>query len=162
MTLEKDLLIKKYNLSKHIEGGMFKEYYRCKTISTLNENRTRELSTSIYFMLDNEEKSNFHKLKSDEIWYYHLGCSLSIYILDKEYGLTIAKLGNPLLDPTCDPVIVIPANKWFAASLNEKNSFCFLSCSVSPGFSFDDFELAKREKLLQEFENYQDIILKHT
>ena len=46
--------------------------------------------------------------------------------------------------------IVVPKNTWFAASLKNKNGFALAGCTVSPGFHFDDFEMAD-EKLLNEY-----------
>jgi len=47
----------------------------------------------------------------------------------------------------------IPANTWFAAKPVEENSFCLVSCAVAPGFEFADFEIGKRNSLLNEFGN---------
>lgn len=53
---------------------------------------------------------------------------------------------------------VIPHGVWFGAKVNEPDSFCLVGCTVAPGFHFDDFELGKREKLLQMFPQHTKIV----
>ena len=74
-------------MEPHVEGGYFKE--------CLLEKEERNLWSSIYFMLAKGEVSHFHRLKSDEVWYYHDGNALTIYMIDEAGKLTAAKLGLP-------------------------------------------------------------------
>eukprot|EP00828_Plagiopyla_frontata_P006587 TRINITY_DN12904_c0_g1_i2.p2 TRINITY_DN12904_c0_g1~~TRINITY_DN12904_c0_g1_i2.p2 ORF type:complete len:110 (+),score=2.26 TRINITY_DN12904_c0_g1_i2:52-381(+) len=53
-----------------VEGGYFKETYRSTEILAQRE---RCIGTSIYYLLKTEEVSRWHRVKSDEIWMYHLG-----------------------------------------------------------------------------------------
>lgn len=161
------ILIDKFNLKKHVEGGYFSEYYRSEkeiTIIIDEKKEKRNYSTAIYFLLKGCDFSSWHKLTSDEIWLFHTGSPLTINILNKdnENTLTQIKLGNPLEDASYQPSVVIKANQWFAASIDNKNSFSFLSCTVSPGFDFKDFYLSKEDDLLNEFPQYKDIIQKYT
>lgn len=50
------------------------------------------------------------------------------------------------------------AGEWFAAEVNEKSSFTLLSCFVSPGFEYSDFELADRKTLTAQYPNHTDLI----
>ena len=75
--------------------------------------------------------------------------------------MTIKKLGiNPEKGET--PQIAIPAKCWFGAKLETPDSFTLAGCTVAPGFDFQDFELAERNKLLKEFPGQEEIILKLT
>ncbi|MDD4001322.1 MAG: cupin domain-containing protein, partial [Bacteroidales bacterium] len=58
--------------------------------------------------------------------------------------------------------LAIEPNTWFAAEIPSKKGFSLVSCAVSPEFSFNNFELAKREELLKEYPQYQSIINKLT
>ena len=40
----------------------------------------------------------------------------------------------------------------------KKNIYSIVSCLVSPGFDFADFELIKRAELLKEFPQHREII----
>ena len=76
--------IEHLEMEPHVEGGYFKE--------CLLEKEERNLWSSIYFMLAKGEVSHFHRLKSDEVWYYHDGNALTIYMIDeagKPHGLCI-------------------------------------------------------------------------
>lgn len=44
----------------------------------------------------------------------------------------------------------------------DKKSYALLGCAVAPGFDFSDFELAKRDSLLNKFQNHNDLIMKLT
>ena len=80
--------IEHLEMEPHVEGGYFKE--------CLLEKEERNLWSSIYFMLAKGEVSHFHRLKSDEVWYYHDGNALTIYMIDEAGKLTAAKLGLDL------------------------------------------------------------------
>ena len=58
--------------------------------------------------------------------------------------------------------IVVPANHWFGAIPLETDSYTLASCTVSPGFDFQDFEMADRQELLNEYPDQQEIITKLT
>jgi predicted cupin superfamily sugar epimerase len=148
-------------LQAHPEGGFYKETYRSDEIipATGLPGRfpgARSFSTAIYFLLRSEDRSMFHRIKSDELWHFHSGGSLSIYILDA-FGLSICKLGANV-EAGESLQIVIPAGCWFGAKVNEPNSYVLAGCTVSPGFDFSDFELANRDELLKEFPFHEDIV----
>ena len=150
------------HLNAHPEGGFYKETYRSKdfipgTIGPGNAEGTRNISTAIYFLLRSGDRSAFHKIKSDELWHFHAGSSLVIYALNDIAGLTAHRLGLDL-EKGDQPQVVIPADTWFGAMLEEENSFSLASCTVAPGFDFRDFEMAEKQKLSQEFPLYKNII----
>ena len=153
--------IKHLDLRAHPEGGYYKETYRsteniqlCGLPSRFSSPRT--FSTAIYFLLRSQDKSLFHRIKSDELWHFHYGGSLRIYVLRQE-NLSIFNLGSDLENGD-NLQVVIPANSWFGAKLVLPDSYTLSSCTVSPGFDFKDFELAERHKLLQEFPQHAEII----
>lgn len=154
--------IEKLNLIAHPEGGYFKEVYRADEIiqtEHLPDRYTskRNFSTSIYFLLEGEQISKFHKLKSDEIWHFYDGSPINIFLLSSDGNLKDSILGKNL-DKNESLQIVIKKGNWFGAKVIEKNSFSLIGCTVSPGFDFEDFELADIEKLLKKFPVNQKII----
>jgi predicted cupin superfamily sugar epimerase len=156
-----DYWIKHLSLSQHPEGGYYRETYRSPELVSSSAlparfDGQRNYSTTIYFLLPSHNRSLFHKIKSDEIWYYHAGSSLTIYVLDQR-GLTEHRLGADIEKGEALQAI-IPANSWFGALVNEKESYTLSSCSVSPGFDFHDFELAERSTLIQDFPNEKEMI----
>ncbi len=148
------------NLSPHPEGGYFKETYRATEITKNSENNPRNISTAIYFLLENEDKSHFHRIKSDEIWFHHLGETLEIIYFQNN------KLNKVLLGSNIDKgenlQVVVPKNCWFAAHIKSKINYALVSCTVAPGFDFKDFELAEKQNLRKLYPNYLDIIEEFT
>jgi len=158
--------IEKLDLQIHPEGGFYKEIYRSKEFveqKNLPDRFTINHSffTSIYFLLSQNQISTFHKLQADEIWYYHKGSALIIHIISPDGEYYKSKLGL-CIESGESPQVIIPHNHWFGAELLDKSTYSLLSCSVSPGFEFSDFELAKRGELLSEFPQHKKLILKMT
>ncbi len=153
--------IKHLDLIAHPEGGFYKETYRAKEVIGTHGlpdrfAAARNFSTAIYFLLRNEDKSMFHRIKSDELWHFHAGGCLSIYVLTNN-GLTTYKLGS---DPERGESlqVVIPANCWFGAKVHDGNAYTLAGCTVAPGFDFQDFEMADRNQLLEAFPAHVEII----
>jgi predicted cupin superfamily sugar epimerase len=125
----------------HPEGGFYKEIFRSnQTINFPNFEGERSLCTSIYFLLEKGQTSALHRIKSDELWYFHDGQTLEIIELDEEGNEKITKLGKNLLKGETLQHVV-PAGTWFGARLATDSEFCLVGCQVSPGFDFRDFEL---------------------
>jgi uncharacterized protein len=155
-------LIETLQLTRHPEGGYFRETYRSQVRIDLASlaigiEGERSVCTSIYFLLPYGECSTLHRIKSDEIWHYHMGAALSIYVFDKG-RLNIYKLGANL-EAGENLQIVVPANTWFGAICPMENSFTLCGCTVSPGFDFIDFELAQRKHILLDHPGYEKEIV---
>lgn len=156
--------IQKLQLKKHPEGGYFREIYRAGEIISIDapkKNNKRNVSTSIYFLLEGSQISKFHKLKSDELWHFYDGTAVKIYILDQYGKLSEVLIGRDIKNGEVFQT-AIEKNNWFAAEVIDNRSFSLIGCTVSPGFDFSDFELAKRENLLKNFPEHKELILKFT
>ena len=157
--------IENLQLLPHPEGGFYKETYRSDENITSAElagrfDGVRSVSTAIYFLLRSQDMSSFHRIKSDELWHFHEGSPLTIYALHTS-GLSLYKLG---LDTTSgqSPQVTIPAQCWFGATVDMPDAYTVVSCTVAPGFHFHDFELAKRDALLQKFPDHAALIKRLT
>lgn len=155
--MEKDAtyFIDKLRLTGHPEGGFFAETYRGEQQIVNSEGNKRNISTAIYFLLSDTQKSHFHRIKSDEIWFHHQGETLKISVI-KEGKLEVIYLGADLENGEVLQA-TIPANCWFASQLKNQKGFALVSCTVAPGFDFTDFEMAKKLDLQAEYPNYKDI-----
>ena len=143
--------IEKLGLQKHPEGGWYKEVYRSEETVSKNGlpqgfSGDRNISTSIYYLLEGNDFSAFHRIKSDEIWHYYSGSS-AIEILSIENGILKSQLLGNQLDENQVLQYVVPKNTWFSARLFSENGFALVGCTVSPGFHFDDFEMGGEELL---------------
>ena len=156
--------IKKLQLKKHPEGGYYREVYHSgeKILSGHLPKRyksSRNFSTSIYFLLEGNQFSAFHQLKSDELWHFYDGSDLEVYIINPEGNLTVAKLGR---SDDAEFQIAIEKKCWFAAETEDKQSFSLFGCTVAPGFEFEDFELGRRDFLFKKFPQHKNLISRLT
>ena len=141
------------------EGGYYKETYRSDKVSTLQfeKNGERSISTLIYYLLDGNEFSALHKLLSDEIWHFYTGSSLILYVLENKDILNRKVLGKDL-DAGEEFQAVIKSGFWFGAIVSDCSSYSLVGCTTSPAFTFENFELGKRENLLQTYPKHKAII----
>ena len=157
--------IEKLNLQAHPEGGYFKETYRSEEqiASAVLPDRygsSRTFGTSIYFLLSTESVSNFHRLASDEIWHYHQGGSAVIHMIFPDGELQSKRIGRDL-EAGDSLQVIIPRGHWFAAEVIQ-DSFILVGCTVSPGFEFEDFELADRRGLTSAYPQHQTLVSRFT
>ncbi len=158
--------ISKLHLIPHPEGGYFRETYRSDEFYKARSlpkryNKNRVFSTCIYFLLEGSQISYFHRLKSDELWHYYDGCGVKIYMLEENGKLFKILLGKNFSKGEVFQ-ITIKKNCWFAAEVSRKDSFCLFGCTVSPGFDFEDFELANGNNLVNRYPEHKEIIKKMT
>lgn len=141
-------IIESLKLKPHPEGGFYREMHRSeKLIKDINTLEEKSSYTTIYYLLSGSDFSAWHRIQSDESWFYHLGCDLLVYYFDKNKALQTIQVGMESMNLQS----TIPANTWFASKPMSEHSFCLVSCAVAPGFLFSEFEIARREDLLKEF-----------
>lgn len=148
--------VENLDLLPHPEGGFYKEVYRSsESFLPKNFDGERNYSTSIYFLLEKGNVSHFHRIKSDEIWYYHGGDALSVFVIHKNGELEELKIGP---NPDQGEVLqaVVPAGTIFGSK--SSGAYSLVGCMVSPGFDFKDFELFKTSQLLEEYPSHHQII----
>ena len=147
--------IKRLRLRPHPEGGYYRETYRSPEIIAKADlpkryKGKRSFATAIYFLLRGNQFSAFHRLKSDEIWHFYNGTSISIFVIGKDERLTTAKLGLNAEEGE-HLQFVIKAGSWFAAKLDKGKSYALIGCTVTPGFDFADYEMGNRRELCRQF-----------
>ncbi|MGG9970871.1 cupin domain-containing protein [Ferruginibacter sp. SUN002] len=162
MTLSAQQLIQQYHLLPHPEGGWYKETY--KSNESIQEEalperfeHSRVFSTAIYFLLEQGNFSAFHRIKSDECWHFYAGETLQVFVIQNNGVLDIINLGSDISKGELFQYVV-PANCWFASRPAANSNFCFVGCTVSPGFDFADFELADANILAAKYHQHKKII----
>ena len=143
--------IKKLSLEAHPEGGFYRQTYRADLVLAKDAlppefTGARAASTAIYFLLEGENFSAFHRLRSDEVWHFYVGSTLVVHVLDQQGSYSEILLGT---DPEAGEALqaVVKAGYWFASRVRDGKGFALVGCTVAPGFDFEDFEMAKREEL---------------
>jgi predicted cupin superfamily sugar epimerase len=141
-------LIDQLQLVPHPEGGYYREIHRSNELVCLVDGlESKSAYTSIYYLLSGGDFSSWHRIKSDETWFFHSGCDVVIYYLDENKSMNNIQLGH---DSKAYQATIF-SNTWFAAKPATEDSFCLGSCVVARGFEFREFELGKREELIKEF-----------
>ncbi len=158
--------IERLRLEPLAEGGWYREVYRSpEQIAAAalppRYRGSRSFSTSIYYLLKGGEVSSFHRLKSDEIWHFYLGCSLTIHCLGTDGRYSKICLGPDIRSGQLLQA-VMPAGVWFGASPDDEKAYSLIGCTLSPGYDERDFELAGRAELLGLFPAQCAIILRLT
>lgn len=156
--------IKKLNLNPHPEGGYYKEIYRSQGIISqpnlpMRYSGGRAYSTTIYYLLESNDFSSMHRLKSDEQWFHIDGSALTIHSIAPDGNYTQHHIGKNF-EKGESPYAIVPHGCWFGGTVNEPNTFALVGCFVAPGFNFDDFDLAKKDQLIKQFPQYKSLIEK--
>ena len=149
-------------LQRHPEGGYFRESYRCEEILTKDRlpgrfRGDRAFSTAIYFLLNANDFSAFHRIKQDEGWHFYDGSGLTIHVIDPEGSYLSIKLGKNLAEGEL-PQAVVKAGWLFGATVNDTRSYSLVGCTVAPGFDFADFEMPGREELCRQYPQHRQLI----
>jgi uncharacterized protein len=156
--------IKKLNLQKHPEGGYFVETYKSeKFINLPYYDGPHHSCTAIYYLLVAMQFSSFHRIKSDELWHFYTGNSLTLHIIERNRELNEVRLGSNI-DNGESFQAVVKSESWFAASVSddEDDSYTLVGCIVSPGFDYRHLELGNIETLTKRFPQYKSIIKQYT
>lgn len=153
---------KHFQLIHHVEGGWYSEVYKSALTIAAEQlpsqfTTDRSVCTHIYFLLEQGEFSAFHRIQSDELWHFYSGDPIVIYEIENDGSLIKHSLGN---NPEKGQFFfcVVKAGNWFASEVMENSSYGLVGCTVSPGFDFSGFELAKKELLAKEFPAHKSLI----
>ena len=123
-------------LQRHPEGGWYRETWRVPgTVATRYGDRSP--ATCISFLLQPGESSRWHRVRSGELWLWQAGGPLLLRLGGT--GTTPEETSVVELGPG-DQHLVQPGG-WQAAEPGREQGV-LVACVVSPGFDFQDLELA--------------------
>jgi predicted cupin superfamily sugar epimerase len=150
--------IEHLELQPHPEGGYYKEVFRSELeVTRLPSSLVKQACTSIYYLLEGLDYSGFHRLVSDEIWYFHKGVPLHLHVIDEAGQHSVLELSDT--EPG-NLSVAIKAGLWFAAEIPSGNGFTLVSCVVAPGFDFGEFEMAEKNGLTELFPQHTNLFNK--
>ena len=136
MTMSKSReLVRLLGLERHPEGGWYREIWR----SGAETAEDRPALTSIYYLLEADEHSHWHRIDADEVWHWYAGGPLSMTLSPNGHDAEAYLLG-PEIAAGQRPQRVVPAGWWQTAV--SMGAWTLVGCTVSPGFRFEGFELA--------------------
>ena len=125
-------MIAALGLERHPEGGWYRQTWAGPQVAG------RASGTAILFLLQAGEASHWHRVDADEIWLFHAGAPLVLSLAESNVADDLT-LGPEVLAGQAAQ-IVLPQGWWQAA--RSTGAWTLVSCTVSPGFRFEGFELA--------------------
>nr|WP_314143632.1 cupin domain-containing protein [uncultured Rhodococcus sp.] len=130
------------DLTPHPEGGWFRETWRSEV--TIPQEflpdgypGPRAAATAILFLLMPGQQSAWHTVRGTEMWLYHRGSPVQLDLggAGDEPGTVTSLLVGP-----DSPQQIVPPSVWQRARpVGDEPSL--VSCTVTPGFDFEDFRL---------------------
>lgn len=133
-------LARELSLEPHPEGGWYRETWRSPVSVTLPDGRVRATATLIHFLLPAGDSSAWHRVASDETWIAQTGVvTLELGGAGEVPATTSAHLVGTDVTTGQEPQVVVPAGVWQRTVPSAYDAL--VSCLVSPGFDFADFEL---------------------
>ncbi len=125
-------LITSLNMTPHPEGGHFAETFRADDGS----------ASLIFYLLQQDERSHWHRLTKNEMIHFYDGDPLKLLLSPDGVSIEEKTLGREAVNNEFYHRVV-PKDTWF--SMHSTGDWSLIGCTVSPAFSFDDFELAPRD-----------------
>ncbi|MCG6882765.1 MAG: cupin domain-containing protein [Silicimonas sp.] len=128
-----DEIIARLALEPHPEGGWYRQTWQAA-------DGPRPSGTCIYFLLGSGERSHWHRVDATEIWHFYGGAPLVLRIAAEAAGPANRYWLGPDLVGGEAPQVIVPEGHWQSAATT--GNWTLVGCTVSPGFTFDGFELA--------------------
>jgi len=136
-------LAERLHLQPHPEGGWFRETWRSAvSFRPAGYDGDRSAATAIYFLLCPGEESAWHVVRSDELWLWHRGGPLTLWLggsAAQPAEADVVLLGADVRAGQ-HPQAVVPGGVWQRAAPGDDEPV-LVSCVVAPGFDFADFRL---------------------
>jgi predicted cupin superfamily sugar epimerase len=127
-------LIERLGLQPHPEGGWYAETWRAEAPAG-----ERPSGTAIYYLLAAGQRSHWHRVDAAEIWHHYAGAPLRLRVQAGDAPSATVRLG-PDVAAGERPQALVPPGAWQSAE--PAGAWTLVGCTVSPGFTFDRFELA--------------------
>ena len=128
-------LIAELGLERHPEGGWYRQ-----TFKDDESNGGRAFSTAIYFLLEGNDLSRWHRVDAAETWHFYAGAPLRLTISADGQSAGSHVLGTDFSAGQRTQVTVPRGNWQTARSLGD---WTLVGCTVAPGFEFTGFELSE-------------------
>lgn len=149
------------------EGGYYLETYRSQDDGLpadcfgIKSEKTRNISTAIFYLVTPEEFSSLHRIKGDEIFHFYAGDPVEMLQINDTGEINKIILGSDVLNGE-QPQVVVPKGVWQASKLKIGGNWALLGTTVAPSFEFEDLEVPSREDLIQIFPQHKEEITKYT
>ncbi len=145
-----------------IEGGYFRRTYRAEeTIAQAalpdRYPHPKSFGSAIYYLLDAAQFSALHRLLTDEVYHFYLGDPVEMLLLYPDGSSEVITLG-PDLEAGGKIQFVVPRGTWQGARLRAGGRFALLGATLAPAWDESDFELGRRDELIQQYTDRTELI----
>ena len=130
-------IIRHLRLTPHPEGGWYRETWVAQ-----GKEGERAAGTAIYYLLEEGQRSHWHRIDSTELWHFHAGAPLRLSLAATDAGPVVMNLLGADLANGQQPQRIVPAGHWQSAE--PLGGWSLVGCTVSPGFLFKHFEMAPK------------------
>ncbi|PRX43447.1 hypothetical protein B0I33_11565 [Prauserella shujinwangii] len=131
-------------LEPHPEGGWYRRTWQTGVrFRPDGYPGQRDSATGIHYLLAPGEESRWHRVRGDELWLWHRGGPLTLLLGgtgERPAAQPEAVTLGPGVEHGERPQVLVPAGTWQAARPAGAGEV-LVSCVVSPGFDFADFQL---------------------
>lgn len=125
-------IIDQLQLQPHPEGGWYREYWRGPDVAG------RGSGTAIYYLLEQGQRSHWHRIDASELWLYQAGDPLRLMTFQDDVVVE-RRLGPLTVEGNALQAVVDP-HAWQSAM--PEGEWTLVTCVVTPAFDFSGFEMA--------------------
>lgn len=150
-------IIQQLQLEPHVEGGYYRRSYQSEKSVEAPQQGLRYLMTSIYYLLTSDSPiGHLHRNQSDIIHYYHCGDPIDYWLISPGGELQQFTLGHNLMANQLLQLHV-PGGYWKASRL-QGGEYGLISEAVTPGFDYQDMELAEEGTIKTLYPGLWDLV----
>ncbi len=138
--MTKDEVIEKLGMVPLLpEGGYVRELHKGKMVNG------RPAYSSIYYLLTPDTVSRMHKLEDDELWFYHDGQTVELYLIYDDHD-ELRYLGKDL-EKNEELQIRVPGGVYMGAHMKDDGEYSLVSTVMTPGYIDEEFVLGTYDEL---------------
>lgn len=138
------------------EGGLVCETYRSKAMVGQDH-----AGTAIYYFLEGDMFSHFHRLKGDEIYHFYLGDPVELVELKLDGTVKKTVLGQDICNGESVQYLVSAGN-WQGSRLINGGKWALLGTTMCPGYTDASYEHGDQETLIRIYPQAEEEIRRLT
>lgn len=147
------------------EGGYFKQTFKdsltIEFIGPDNRPIRRSASSSIFYLITQNQFSALHRLPQFEIFHFYLGSPVEMVQINSEGELKTILFG-PNISEGHQLQVAVKGGTWQGSRMAPGGNWALLGTTVSPAFEDEDMEIACRKELIASYPQFAETIIQFT
>lgn len=137
------------------EGGMFRRTYLSGQVIAKEAFSTaypedKPAGSAIMYMVTPNCYSRLHRLPTDEVYHFYLGCPVQLLLIPPEAEPFTVILGQDIM-AGMQVQYTVPAGFWQGSRLLDGGDWALLGTTMAPAYSDSDYEDAPAEELMAKY-----------